>query len=147
LLEDFALAGKEVRGVELSPDVRDFLPTILQDKVSIADAVTLGTVGQFDLVCCVEVAEHVAPESSRGLIDTIVGNASKWIYFTAAAPGQSGHGHINCRQQFFWLNEFRKRSIDLDWEHTDRFLASIRGLQPAVWLEWNSLILRVAGAK
>ena len=147
LLEDFAVAGKAVRGVELSPDVRDFLPEILQDRVTLDDAVTLGKVGQFDLVCCVEVAEHVPPESSQGLVDTIVANASRWIYFTAASPCQEGTGHINCRQQFFWLNEFRKRGVDLEWEYTDRFLGAIRGLQPAVWLEWNSLILRVAGAK
>jgi SAM-dependent methyltransferase len=146
LIEDFAIAGKMVRGVELSPCVRDFLPAILQQRVTIADATTLGAVGRFDLVCCVEVAEHVAPDSSLGLLDSIAANASKWIYFTAASPYQEGHGHINCRQQFFWLNEFRKRGIELDWERTEQLLAAIRGLQPAEWLEWNSLILRVPDA-
>ena len=146
LLEDFLVAGKDVVGVELSADVRDVLPAPLQEEVLIADATTLGTIGSFDLVCCVEVAEHVPPENSLGLVETIVCNATKWIYFTAASPCQPGHGHINCRQQFFWLNEFRKRGAIVDWERTEAFLAAIRGLEPAVWLEWNSLILSVEKA-
>lgn len=143
LLEDFVIGKKDVKGIELSPEVRDVLPVGLQEKVSIADAVSLGRIGQFDLVCCVEVAEHIQPESSCELIDTIVSNASRWIYFTAASPCQPGHGHINCRQQFFWLNEFHKRGAQLDWDRTEQFLTAINGLKPAEWLVWNSLILRV----
>jgi SAM-dependent methyltransferase len=143
LLEDFLMGGKLVKGVELSLDVLGVLPSELVDKVQIADAVTLGKIGNFDLVSCVEVAEHIFPEQSGPLLDTIVANAKKWIYFTAASPCQPGHGHINCRQQFYWLNEFRKRGAVLDWERTEELLRSIHGLQPAEWLEWNSLILRI----
>lgn len=146
LLEEFLKSGKDVVGVELSKDAVAVLPIALRERVLIRDALTLGKLMEADLVCCVEVAEHVPPESSILLVDTICANASEWVYFTAASPCQDGHGHINCRQQFFWLNEFRKRGFVLDWGRTEALLASISGLSPAVWLEWNSLILRKTSA-
>jgi hypothetical protein len=118
----------------------------VRGKVIVGDAVALGRIGTFDLVCCVEVAEHVPPASSTGLVETICANAGRWIYFTAASPFQPGHGHINCRQQFFWLNQFRKLGVEIDWDMTERFLARIDDLRPAVWLPMNSLVLRRIGA-
>ena len=49
---------------------------------------------RFDLAICLEVAEHLPPESSRLLVDSLV-KASDRIAFSAAIPGQSGTEHIN----------------------------------------------------
>lgn len=142
LLEKMQAAGKRVAGVELSPDALEVLPETLKSQVTIADATRLGKIGCFDLVCCVEVAEHIPAERSAGLLNTLVANCKQWLYFTAATPCQPGHGHINLRSQFYWLNELRKRGMQLDWARTEALVDRIRGLQPAEWLEWNSLILR-----
>lgn len=146
LLENFRASGKSIKGFEISEDVIEVLPPNLREVITIGDATKLRRIGEFDLVCCVEVAEHIPPDATEGLLNAITQNASRWIYFTAAPPFQPGHGHINCRQQFYWLNEFRKRGIELDWDRTERFLELIRGIKPAEWLEWNSLILRVNGS-
>lgn len=140
LLDAMLALGKDARGVELSPEVVPLLPAHLRDRVQIADAVRLGRVGRFDLVACVEVAEHIPADASTTLVDTIAANAGRWVYFTAASPHQPGHGHINCRPQFFWMNEFRKRGFEVDWGRTERLVEAIRNLSHAVWLPLNSLI-------
>lgn len=135
-------SGRDVLGYELSCEVLPLLPDEIRKRTSFGDATKLGKIGNFDLVSCIEVAEHVPPDSSQGLVDTIVGNSTNWIYFTSASPYQPGHGHINCQQQFYWLNMFRKKSFYVEWDVTEQFLKKIQGITPAKWLEWNSLILK-----
>jgi SAM-dependent methyltransferase len=147
LLEPLVARGKDARGVEISPAVLPLLAPGLRDRVTIASVTTLGKVGTFDLVACIEVAEHVPPAESEGLLDTIAANAGRWVYFTAATPYQHGRGHINCRPHFYWMNEFRKRGLALEWDLTERFLRAISDLTPAVWLPKNSLIFRRSDAR
>jgi len=141
VLDEMMRRGKDVSGVEISAAVLPLLPDALRGRVTIADATALGRAGDFDLVTCIEVAEHIPPGRTAGLLDAITGNARRWVYFTAASPYQPGHGHINCRPQFYWLNQFRKRGFQLEWERTERFIDRIGDLQPATWLPLNSLIL------
>jgi hypothetical protein len=141
VLDEMMCRGKDVAGVEVSAAVVPLLPESLRGRVTIADATALGPIGTFDLVSCIEVAEHIPPERTAGLLDTIAANARRWVYFTAASPYQPGHGHVNCRPQFYWLNEFRKRGFRLEWERTERFIGLLGDLRPAVWLPLNSLIL------
>jgi hypothetical protein len=97
--------------------------------------------GEWDLVCCVEVAEHIPPERSHDLVATATGLARNWIYFTAALPGQSGRGHVNCRPHEDWLTWF----ADAGWlQHdilTHRLREELEGLESAPWLRGNSFIL------
>jgi hypothetical protein len=62
------------------------------------------------------------------------------VYFTAASPYQAGHGHINMRPFFFYLNEFEKRGFGLHYEKTDALLTRIKHFESAPWLYNNSLI-------
>jgi SAM-dependent methyltransferase len=62
----------------------------------------------FDLAICVEVAEHLEPEHSSQLIDTLVALAPA-IAFSAAVPGQGGSGHVNERWQDEWAAMFEAR--------------------------------------
>ena len=140
LMDPMLTAGKDVLGVELSAAVLPLLSLPLRERVRIGDATRLGKIGDFDLVTCIEVAEHVEPDRSGPLVDVIVSNARRWVYFTAAAPYQAGHGHINCRPPFFWMNEFRKRGFALEWGLTERFVEDLGDLQPAEWLPKNSLL-------
>ena len=142
LLEPLADHGKEVTGVELSPAAREMIRDDLRERVTTGDATSFDAGRRFDLVACVEVAEHIEPGLSDDLIGTIARHSANWVYFTAASPHQPGHGHINCHQQFYWLSRFRRHGIELDWDATEAFLASIEGLSPAKWLVENSLILR-----
>lgn len=58
-----------------------------------------------DIAICVEVAEHLLPERSVGIVSELVALAPV-VVFGAALPRQGGAGHINCRPHSFWINAF-----------------------------------------
>src|SRR5690242_12854298 len=56
---------------------------------------------KFDVAICMEVAEHLNPDVTESLIDSLTSSADV-VIFSAAIPGQGGEGHINCRNRVFW---------------------------------------------
>ena len=77
---------------------------------NITQAFDLGR--QFDIVQCLEVAEHVPPATSATLVDNIVRH-SKCVLFSAAVPGQGGEDHINERSYAYWRDLFAERGYRL----------------------------------
>jgi SAM-dependent methyltransferase len=61
----------------------------------------------FDLVVCVEVAEHLMPDRSVGFVSDLC-KLAPVIIFGAALPRQGGSGHINCRPHSYWVDLFDK---------------------------------------
>jgi SAM-dependent methyltransferase len=142
LLDPMLQHGKDALGVELSPEVLEILPADTRNHVRIADATTMGQIGTFDLVACVEVIEHLPPARTTALLDVLALNCGDWLYFTAASPYQPGHGHINMRPIFYYLSELRKRGFELDYAVTDALLNRLAALKLAPWLYYNSLVFR-----
>jgi SAM-dependent methyltransferase len=64
--------------------------------------------GHFDLAVCLEVLEHLSPESGRNVVDALTGAASV-ILFSAAIPGQGGTGHVNEQWPSYWRELFERR--------------------------------------
>lgn len=60
---------------------------------------------RFDLVLCLETAEHLAPQSAEIIVATLAAH-SDTILFSAAAPGQPGTNHINCQWPAWWQGLF-----------------------------------------
>jgi SAM-dependent methyltransferase len=60
---------------------------------------------KFDLVICLEVAEHLAAESAENLIKTLTG-LGEIILFSAAIPGQGGQDHLNEQWPDYWQQKF-----------------------------------------
>ncbi len=139
LLEGFDAAGKEIAGIEASAAVRAVLPERLAERVEIGDFSAAR--GSWDLVCCVEVAEHIEPDRSRDLVATLAGLATRWIYFTAAPPGQTGRGHINCRPHDEWLGWLEEAGWRHDGERTGELRGRMAGLEHTPWLRNNSYLL------
>lgn len=67
---------------------------------------------QFTIVTSIETAEHIDPEYADVLVATICNNASHRIIFTAAMPGQIGHGHVNCQPMYYWREKFWQHGFD-----------------------------------
>jgi SAM-dependent methyltransferase len=65
---------------------------------------------KFDIVTCLEVAEHISSTSAEKLIKSLcaLGNI---ILFSAAIPGQEGTLHINEQYPSYWLQFFKKNNF------------------------------------
>jgi len=138
LVDAFLDAGKRAHGIELSPAVAGVLTPRLREVIEIGDFSLAG--GSWDLVCCVEVAEHIAPERSRELVGKLTSLARSWIYFTAAATGQTGRGHVNCRSHLEWLDWFALEGWVLD-PRSHALRQRLQRLEKVRWLVGNSALL------
>jgi len=70
---------------------------------------------RWDLVQCLEVAEHIPPAASETLVQNLVRHGDR-ILFSAAVPGQGGHNHLNERPLAYWRERFAQqgyRAFDL----------------------------------
>ncbi len=70
-------------------------------------------VGKFDLAVCLETAEHLRPENSSILVESLT-SASDIIIFSAGIPGQGGTGHINEQWLSFWIGHFSNYGFFID---------------------------------
>jgi len=75
----------------------------------------------FDLVMCLEVAEHLPAGSADVLLDSLVAHGGL-ILFSAAIPGQGGFEHVNEQLQDYWIERFRARGF-----------TAYDALRPAIW--------------
>ena len=65
----------------------------------------------YDLVVCMEVAEHVKSAYADKLVDLIVSLGSR-VVFTAAVPGQGGGvDHVNEQPNGYWIEKFESRGF------------------------------------
>jgi SAM-dependent methyltransferase len=88
---------------------------IPQDKLNIdlsefkaCDLRELSTVDidkNFDLLLCLEVAEHLEPQYARSFVQALV-SLSDRIIFSAAVPNQTGENHFNEQYPDYWASIF-----------------------------------------
>lgn len=94
----------------------------------------------YDIVICVEVAEHIHEKYADQLISNILRHAGKMVIFSAARPGQPGNNHINCKPTSSWLNKWER----LGW-YADPFDSlAFRSLSTYYWFRRNPVILKPA---
>lgn len=90
---------------------------------------------KFDLAICTEVGEHLNPASSVHLVKYLTQSAPV-VIFSAAVPGQGGHGHINCQPRELWHDLFSKSGFRL----IDSFRQKLRDNETlAMWYKLNLL--------
>jgi SAM-dependent methyltransferase len=95
---------------------------------------------RFDLVLCLETAEHLPHSAAPVLVKSLTLHADL-IAFSAAVPGQTGTQHLNEQPLSYWLDHFSSygyRAFDL--------------VRPAIWndgqVEWwyrQNLVLLARG--
>ena len=68
---------------------------------------------RFDLLLCLEVAEHLEEERADAFIRCLTRHADR-ILFSAAAPGQVGQHHVNCRWPSYWQAIFNKNGFSCE---------------------------------
>jgi len=91
---------------------------------------------RFELVQCLEVAEHIAPESADTLIDGLVRHGDV-IVFSAAVPGQGGEHHVNERRYAYWRDMFWARGYEM-FDAIRPLLRHELDVKP--WYRYNSFV-------
>lgn len=65
---------------------------------------------QFDLVLCLEVAEHLSSGCAETLVKSLCRHGRR-IVFSAACPRQPGQHHINCQWPSYWQELFNSNGF------------------------------------
>lgn len=115
--KDILIEQEELKIADLSKDAIDFNRS-------------------YDLCLSIEVAEHLPPESADGFCNNLV-NASNFIVFSAAIPGQGGVNHLNEQKPRYWVDRF-----------CDRGMIPLELIRPAIcnepkmysWLQQNLMM-------
>jgi len=91
---------------------------------------------RFDLVQCLEVAEHLSVDYAVTLVDNLIRHGD-CVLFSAAVPGQGGEYHVNEQPYAYWRALFAARGYRLfDWLRPQ--LRSRREVEP--WYRYNLLL-------
>jgi SAM-dependent methyltransferase len=62
---------------------------------------------QFELVVCLEVAEHIPAASASTFVESLT-RLGAMVLFSAAIPGQGGDGHLNEQWPNYWAETFTR---------------------------------------
>jgi len=129
--------GVDVKGVDIDPRV-DGLDLIEQGDLLSLDGVDA------DLVVCMEVAEHIDPQYSNDIVNSVYKSIEDGgiLLWTAAQPGQGGVGHINCRTKEYWLQKFIKAGLTYDDVLTGDLIDYCKQGVHMGWFVNNVMILR-----
>jgi SAM-dependent methyltransferase len=130
--EVFGVDGVEVTSEELHVD---------RDLIKIQDLRKPWDLNKkFDVVICLEVAEHLDSNHAETLIASLVKHGTT-IYFSAACPGQPGQHHVNCQWPEYWQNLFNEYGYvcedTLRWKIWDDFR-----IEP--WYRQNLFVAKIS---
>lgn len=115
------------RGTLLIPAER-FLPRDLTVPIEIGR--------RFDVVQCLEVAEHLPASAARGLVSSLA-SLGDVVLFSAATPGQGGENHINEQDYEYWRALFAERG----YIACDPLRAELAGnVEVEPWYRYNVLL-------
>ncbi len=90
----------------------DFLaPFELLRVVDLTRPLNLGR--KFDMVLCLEVAEHIDEAFGAVLVETLTRHSDR-VVFSAACPNQPGQHHVNCQWPEYWQALFNRHGFACD---------------------------------
>ncbi|HXG54986.1 MAG TPA: class I SAM-dependent methyltransferase [Vicinamibacterales bacterium] len=99
-----------------------------------ADRRRAAIVEPFDVVVCLETAEHLPPWSSNSLVRMLT--AGHRVVFSAAQPNQGGTLHVNEQPLSYWRARFQRQGFDLD-PQDEVFRARVGALDLPSWYGSN----------
>jgi len=99
-----------------------------------------------ELIVCFEVAEHIEENRANDVVDSVVRNLNKdgILFWTAAQPGQGGHGHVNCQTKEYWITKFEAKGLKRQPATETEIIDFIKQGQHMGWFV-NNLMVFVHG--
>jgi SAM-dependent methyltransferase len=118
-----------VDGLWAGCEENNFIPRDLEKQELALD-------DRMDLAVCLEVAEHLSPERADSFVSELCA-AAPTVLFSAAVPGQGGHGHVNEQWPRYWAERFEQHGYAVSGELRWMFWNDDR---IAYWYRQNLLI-------
>jgi len=97
---------------------------------------------RFDLVQCLEVAEHIPSGSSEDLVQSLCRHTDM-VLFSAAPPGQGGENHVNEQPYDYWRDLFAAQGFCM-YDPVRAELAPNTQIKP--WYRFNTFLYVRTGA-
>jgi hypothetical protein len=72
----------------------------------------------FDLVYSTEFLEHVEEKYVSNFMPLF--QKGKYIFVSAAPPGQGGHHHVNCQSKEYWIEKFSSYGLEYLKEESEK---------------------------
>ena len=94
---------------------------------------------QAEVVLCFEVAEHIEQEREDEVVQKVVSTVGKTLIWTAAAVGQGGIGHINCKDKKEWAKKITNAGLTRNIEREEQLKKYIREYRHLGWFPQNVL--------
>jgi SAM-dependent methyltransferase len=91
---------------------------------------------RFDLVQCLEVAEHLPQSDAEALVRRLC-NQGDVVFFSAAQPGQGGAGHVNEQFPSYWAELFSRQGF-APFDSIRPMLGGQKAVAP--WYRFNALL-------
>jgi len=104
---------------------------------------------QFDVVTCIEVAEHLPESSADTLCETLYVHvkAGGFLVFTSAQPGQQGEGHVHLKPSEYWRKKFDALGLTFTAFWTFRLMLALRTMDhPQRHIEANLQVFQMREA-
>lgn len=98
---------------------------------------SLSSLPKFDLLVCLEVAEHLPARRAESFISELC-SITPTILWSAAIPRQSGQDHIHCQWPSYWQGLFSKHGFSMSGSIRDQFWDDER-IEP--WFRQNLMIV------
>lgn len=120
--------GKYVNQHELRIPLERFLPMDISKPFNLNR--------RFDLVQCLEVAEHIDESSAECLIRSLTHHGDI-ILFSAALPGQGGEHHVNEQPLEYWAEHFAQLNYRA-FDYPRQCTKDATKIEP--WYRYNTVI-------
>lgn len=92
-----------------------------------------------DVVVCMEVAEHIEQSLEDEVVAKVVSTVGKTLIWTAAAIGQGGIGHINCKDKNDWAEKLTKAGLIRNTEKEQQLITDMKKGSHMGWFTNNLL--------
>jgi hypothetical protein len=132
-------------------EAREYMSPVVRPFIDVRDLAKTQDFGgvRYELVLCIEVAEHLTGgiPASYALTENLVRlvEPDGRILFTAAAPGQPGRGHVNCRPLTFWQTLFDDAGARPDKQGTKAAVKALADIGDPCDLAQKALVVRGPG--
>jgi hypothetical protein len=94
---------------------------------------------QADVVLCMEVAEHLPASQADQMVQQVCNTVSGALIWTAAVPGQQGHGHINLQEPAYWEEKILQQGLTRNKHRENQLLNYARSGLHMGWFANNLL--------